>query len=124
MYSKEQFAKMMDSTLLRPAATRDDIVRLCEEAIQYHFATVVVFPFWVPVAKRALDGSDVKVATVVGFPYGANGRSAKIYEARTAVTNGAKELDVVINISALKSGEQAIVESEVKELIDTTRMTG
>ena len=124
MYSKEQFAKMMDSTLLRPAATRDDILRLCEEAIQYHFATVVVFPFWLPVAKRALEESDVKVATVVGFPYGANGRSVKIFEARTAVTNGAKELDVVINISALKSGETAIVESEVKELIDTTRMTG
>ena len=124
MYSKEQFAKMMDSTLLRPAATREDIVRLCEEAIQYHFATVVVFPFWIPVAKRALEESDVKVATVVGFPYGANGRSVKIFEARTAVTNGAKELDVVINVSALKSGERAIVESEVKELIDTTRMTG
>ena len=124
MYSKEQFAKMMDSTLLRPAATRDDILRLCEEAIQYHFATVVVFPFWIPVAKRALNGSDVKVATVIGFPYGANGRSVKLYEARTAVTNGAQELDVVINISALKSGEQAIVESEVKELIDTTRITG
>jgi deoxyribose-phosphate aldolase len=124
MYSKEQFAKLMDSTLLRPSATRDDIIRCCEEAIQYHFATVVVFPFWLPVAKRALEGSDVKPATVIGFPFGASGRSVKLYEARTAVTNGAKELDIVINYAALKSGERQIVETEVKELVDTVRVTG
>jgi len=124
MYSKEQFAKLMDSTLLRPSATRDDIIRCCEEAIQYHFATVVVFPFWLPVAKRALEGSDVKPATVIGFPFGVSGRSVKLYEARTAVTNGAKELDIVINYAALKSGERQIVETEVKELVDTVRVTG
>lgn len=124
MFSKEQFAKLMDSTLLKPTAVREDILRLCEEAIQYHFATIVVFPFWLPVARRALQDSDVKAATVIGFPFGASGRSVKLYEARTAITNGAKELDIVINISALKSGERAIVEAEVKELVDTARMTG
>lgn len=124
MYSKEQFAKLMDSTLLKPNATRDNILRLCEEAIQYHFATVMVFPFWLPIVSRALQDSDVKPATVIGFPYGANGRATKVFEARTAISNGAKELDAVINISALKSGERAIVEAEVKELVDTTRMTG
>ncbi len=124
MFSKEQFAKLMDSTLLKPTATREDILRLCEEAIQYHFATVVVFPFWLPVAKRALQDSDVKPATVVGFPFGASGRSVKLYEARTAITNGAKELDVVINVSALKSGERNLVEAEVRELVDTSRITG
>jgi len=124
MFSKEQFAKLMDSTLLKPAATHEDIIRICEEGIHYHFATVVVFPFWLPVARRALQDSDVKPATVIGFPFGANGRSTKLYEARTAITNGAKELDIVINISALKSGERAIVEDEVKALVDTARITG
>lgn len=124
MYSKEQFAKLMDSTLLKPTATRDDIIRVCEEAVQFHFATVVVFPFWVPLVKRALQGSDVKPATVVGFPFGANGRSAKLYEAKTAISNGAKELDVVINISALKSGEIGIVEREVTDLVNAARVSG
>lgn len=114
----------MDSTLLKPTATREDILRLCEEAIHYHFAAVVVFPFWLPLVRRALQDSDVKPATVVGFPFGANGRSVKVYEARTAITNGAKELDIVINISALKSGERQIVEAEVKELVDVARITG
>lgn len=124
MYTKEQFAKMLDSTLLRPSATRQDIERLCEEAMKHHFATVMVFPFWLPVVKRALKGSDVKAATVIGFPFGASGRAAKVYEAKSAITNGAEELDIVINISALKSGERNIVESEIRELISSGRMTG
>ena len=114
----------MDSTLLKPTATRDNIVRLCEDAKQHHFATVMVFPFWLPIARRELQDSDVKPATVIGFPFGASGRSVKVFEARTAITNGAKEIDVVINISALKSGERNIVESEIRELVDTARMTG
>lgn len=124
MYSKEQFAKLMDSTLLKPTATREDVLRACEEAKQYHFATIVVFPFWLPIAKRALEGSDVKPATVVGFPFGANGRAVKLHEARTVIGHGAKEIDVVINIGALKSGEREIVETEVRELVEVTRMTG
>ena len=124
MFSKEQFAKLMDSTLLRPAATREELLRLCEEAARYHFASVVVFPFWLPIVRRAMQESDVNIASVIGFPFGANGRSAKVFEARAAITNGAKELDIVINIGALKSGERNIVESEVQELVDTSRMTG
>lgn len=123
MYSREQFAKLMDSALLRPDATREDVKRVCEEAKQYHFASVVVFPFWLPLARRFLQDSDVKPATVVGFPFGANGRAVKVYEARTAVANGAKELDVVINIGALKSGERAIIESEVRAVVDAVRIT-
>jgi deoxyribose-phosphate aldolase len=121
VFSKEQMAKVMDYTLLRPTATREDVVRFCEEAKKRHFATVVVFPFWVPVAARELSGTDVKAATVIGFPYGANGRAVKLYEARAAVTNGAQELDVVMNISALKSGEISIVERETREIVDLTR---
>ncbi len=124
MFSKEQFAKLIDSTLLRPSATHEDILHLCDEAARYHFATVMVFPFWLPLARRALQESDVKIASVIGFPFGMNGRSAKIFEARTAITNGAKELDIVINIGALKSGERDIVEDEIRELVDTSRMTG
>lgn len=124
MFSKEQFAKMMDHTLLKPTATRDDVIRVCEEAKRHHFATVVVFPFWVPIAARELAGTDVKAATVIGFPFGANGRASKLYESRASVTNGAQELDVVMNISALKSGEIAIVEREINELVDNTRSLG
>ncbi|MBI2844249.1 MAG: deoxyribose-phosphate aldolase [Armatimonadetes bacterium] len=124
MFSREQMAKIMDFTLLRPTATRDDVVRYCEQAKEHHFATVVVFPFWVPIAARQLSGSDVKAATVIGFPFGANGRAVKLYEARAAVTNGAQELDVVMNVSALKSGEIGIIEREIDELVDTTRALG
>lgn len=124
MFSKEQFAKLMDSTILKPTATRDDILRCCEDAKKYHFATVVVFPFWVPVVARELSGTDVKASTVIGFPFGANGRAVKLYEARAAVSNGAAEIDVVMNISALKSGEYGIVEREIHELVDTTRALG
>jgi deoxyribose-phosphate aldolase len=124
MFSKEQFAKLMDSTLLKPTATRDDILRHCEQAAHYHFATVVVFPFWIPVARKALEGSDVKIATVVGFPFGAEGRAVKLYEARSAIGNGSKELDIVINIAALKSDERGIVEAEITELVSASRMAG
>jgi deoxyribose-phosphate aldolase len=124
MYSKEQFAKMLDSTLLKPSASMNDIIRLCDEAKKHHFASVCIFPIWVPLAARQLAGSDVKVCTVVGFPFGANTRGTKVFEARSAVTNGAKELDVVINIGAVKSGELGVVERELTELIDSTRMTG
>ncbi len=120
-FSREQMAKVMDSTLLKPIAGREDVLRYCKEAKEHHFAAVVVFPFWVPVAAKELAGSDVKTATVVGFPFGANGRASKLYEARAAVTNGAQELDVVMNFSALKSKEVAIVEREVQELVDLTR---
>ncbi|MEN6521175.1 MAG: deoxyribose-phosphate aldolase [Armatimonadota bacterium] len=123
-FSKEQMAKVMDYTLLKPTATRDDVLRFCEQAKEHHFATVVVFPFWLPVAARELSGTDVKAATVIGFPYGANGRAVKLYEMRAAVTNGASEIDVVMNISALKSGEISIIEREITELVDTTRALG
>jgi deoxyribose-phosphate aldolase len=124
MYTKEQFAKLMDSALLKPTATHENVIRLCEEAKSYHFATVMVLPFWLPIVRRELQDSDVKPATVIGFPFGGSGRAVKVFEARTAITHGAKELDVVINIGALKSGERNIVEGEVAELVDTARMTG
>src|SRR3990172_5367166 len=105
MYSKEQFAKMLDYTLLRPQATRQDVIRYCDEAKRLHFAAVCVFPYWVPLVSRQLAGSDVKPCTVISYPFGATTLSAKLFEARNAITNGATEIDVVMNISALKSGD-------------------
>jgi len=124
MYSKEQFAKMLDSTLLRPQAVWADVVRLCDDARRMHFASVVVFPFWVSLAARRLEDTDVKTCTVIGFPFGANTRASKIFEARNAITHGATELDIVINIPALKSGELGIVQREMTELVSDVHMQG
>ncbi len=124
MYTKEQFAKLIDNTFLKPAATQEEIIRFCEEAKRYHFAAVVVFPFWVPLAVRQLEGSDVKVCTPIGFPFGANARSTKVYEARNAVTNGAEELDVVMNIGAFKSGDYDFVQRELADIVGAARLSG
>ena len=124
MYTKEQFSKLIDNTFLKPAATRDDIIKFCEDGKRYHFAAVVVLPFWVPLAVRQLEGSDVKVCTPIGFPYGANTRATKVYEARNAVSNGAEELDVVINLGALKSGDYDLVERELADILGAARLSG
>ena len=124
MYTKEQFAKLIDYTLLRPAATRDDIIRFCDEAKQHHFAAAVVLPYWVPLAVRQLEGSDVKVCTTVGFPHGMSTRATKVYEARNAVSHGAEELDVVINVGALKSGDYEYVAHELTDIIGSARLSG
>ena len=124
MYTKEQFAKLIDYTLIRPTATEADIIRICEEARRYHFAAVVVLPFWVPLAVRELGDTDVKVCTPIGFPHGASTRSTKVYEAKNAVANGAEELDVVINVGALKSGDYDYVRREISDLVDAAKLSG
>ncbi|MEI6914995.1 MAG: deoxyribose-phosphate aldolase [Armatimonadota bacterium] len=122
MYTREQFAKMMDYTVLRATSTREDVIRVCAEARKHHFASVCVLPCWVNTAHRNLEGSDVKVGTVISFPLGANSRSVKVAEAKSALSKGADELDVVMNISAFKSGEYEIVEREVQDLVDVLQM--
>jgi deoxyribose-phosphate aldolase len=124
LYTKEQFAKLIDYTLIRPTATEADIIRICEEARRYHFAAVVVLPFWVPLAVRELGDTDVKVCTPIGFPHGASTRSTKVYEAKNAVANGAEELDVVINVGALKSGDYDYVRREISDLVDAAKLSG
>lgn len=124
MYTKEQFSKLIDYTLLRPTATRDDIITFCEEAKAHHFAAAVVLPYWVTLAVRQLEGSDVKVCTTIGFPHGASTRATKVYEARNAVTNGAEELDVVINVGALKSGDSEYVMDELADIIGSAKLSG
>jgi len=107
-------AKYIDHTILKPTAARADIEKLCAEAAQYGFASVCVNPFWVPLCAKLLAGKDVAVCTVAGFPLGANSSEAKAFEAALAVKEGAGEIDMVINIGALKSGMWDIVAADIK----------
>lgn len=111
-----QLAAMIDHTLLRPEATEAEIVRLCEEARFYGFASVCVNPVHVKLCVRELAGSNVRVCTVAGFPLGANMTAIKVSETQTALNHGAKEIDMVINIGALKAGQDFIVKREIAEI--------
>ena len=108
--------EFIDSTLLRSDATIEDITKLCEDAMKYHFATVCVNPYYVPLAKELLEGSTTQVCTVIGFPLGANTTNVKVYEAVEALENGADEIDMVINIGALKDKEYEYVKREIEEV--------
>jgi len=114
----------MDHTLLRPQATRAEIERLADEAREWCFATVCVNPAWVPVAAERLRGSGVKIATVAGFPLGATLTSAKRAEAEAAILAGAHEVDMVMNIGAMKSGDLARVESDIAGVLEVCRAGG
>lgn len=118
MYTKEQFGKTIDNTLLRPTSTRDEVLRLCEESAKRHFATVCILPCWVGAATRALASSDVKVCTVVGFPFGATTRLSKVYETKNAIANGAREIDAVLSLARFKSGEFDAVMEDLRGLVD------
>ncbi len=124
MYSKEQFAKMIDNTLLRPDATQSDVLRLCEQSLHRHFAGVCLLPCWVGTAARVLDGSDVKVCTVVSFPFGACTRLTKAFETKNAVANGAREIDAVMNIGRFKSGDYHYVAQDMSDLRDACNAGG
>lgn len=121
MYTREQFAKTIDNTLLRPTSTRDEALRLCEESAERHFAAVCLLPCWVGAAARALGGTDVKVCTVVSFPFGANTRLAKIYETKNAVANGASEIDVVMNLTRFKSGDLDAVRDDLRGVAEAVK---
>ena len=107
-------AKYIDHTLLKPDARREDIVRLCEEALRYDFASVCVNPSRIETAAEILQGSDVKVCCVIGFPLGAMSTAAKVFEASDAVRQGAQEIDMVLNIGFLKDGNDAAVSEEIR----------
>lgn len=115
---------MIDHTLLRPNASRDDVMRVVEEAATRHFASVCIFPCWVGTAARALANTDVKVCTVVSFPFGADSRASKNFAIRNAIANGAKEIDAVMNISRLKSGDYEAVARDLAEMADGVRSAG
>jgi len=111
-------APMIDHTLLKPEAVPAQIERLCEEALQHGFAAVCVNGAWVSLAARLLSGSDVAVAAVTGFPLGAGTSTAKAFEAGDAVAGGAAEVDVVINVGALRAGDGSLVEAEVRAVVE------
>jgi len=112
-------AKLIEHTLLKPDATRKQVTSICQEAVRYGFHAVMVNPANVALAAAQLRGTPVRVGTVVGFPLGANVTTTKLLEAETALRQGAHELDMVMNIGALKSGERVLVQTEIRSL---TRM--
>jgi len=117
-------ASMIDHTLLKPDATRASIEELCREAAQFKFATVCVNPTWVALASRLLSGTGVKVCSVVGFPLGATTPDVKGYETRRAIFDGAREIDMVINVGALKSGDLRVVECDIEAVTGPCRDAG
>lgn len=113
--------KYIDHTLLKADATKAQITKLCEEARQYNFASVCVNTCYVPLAKQLLAGSDVKVCCVVGFPLGAMDTVSKAFEAKTAVENGAQEVDMVINIGALKDKDYDYVTKDIAAVVEASK---
>src|ERR1035438_2931312 len=109
-----EIARLIDHTLLKPEATLDQIAKLCDEARECGFASVCINPFWVPVAFQSLTGTSVKTCTVIGFPLGAGTTQAKVFEARNAVRSGAQEIDMVMNIGALRSCEPGVVLADIR----------
>ncbi len=120
----KDLAQFIDHTLLRPDATPADIDRLCDEAAEYGFAAVCINPSWVARAKRRLRNAGVTVASVVGFPLGANTPEIKAMEARRALRDGAREIDMVINIGALKGGKHDLVKRDIAGVSDACREVG
>src|SRR5262250_2415801 len=115
--SARDWASLIDHTLLKPEATDSEIRRLCEEAAQYRFASVCVNPTWVRACSCHLEGTGVPVCTVIGFPLGATLSDVKAYEARRAIMDGAREVDMVINVGALKSSDDCLVEHDIRSVV-------
>lgn len=115
----KELAAMIDHTMLKPDAREEDIRKLCEEAIEYEFATVCVNPCYVPMAKHLLQDSDVGITTVIGFPLGATTITTKCAEAQEAIENGATEVDMVINVGALKDKKYDYVRDDIKAVVHT-----
>ena len=118
------WASLIDHTLLKPEASESDIRKLCDEAAKFGFASVCVNPGWVKRAAEFLRGSGVPVCTVIGFPLGATLSDVKAYEARRSIFNGAKEVDMVINIGALKSGDDCLVEDDIRAVAEAAHENG
>ncbi|RAI89844.1 deoxyribose-phosphate aldolase [Paenibacillus pabuli] len=113
-----QLAKMIDHTLLRADATQSEMAKLTEEAKQYQFASVCVNPGWVAYAAEQLQGTGVDICTVIGFPLGASTSETKAFETKDAIAKGATEVDMVINISALKDGKDDVVEQDIRAVVE------
>jgi deoxyribose-phosphate aldolase len=117
----QQYAAYIDHTLLKADATKEEIIQLCEEAKTYTFASVCVNPAWVQTASEVLKGSSVKVCTVIGFPLGSSTSAVKAFETKDAIENGAGEIDMVINIGALRSGDDELVKNDIAAVVDSAK---
>ncbi|MGG2013949.1 deoxyribose-phosphate aldolase [Bacillus sp. S10(2024)] len=115
------YAKLIDHTALKPDTKKEAIVTLCQEAKQHDFASVCVNPTWIETAAELLKGTDVKVCTVIGFPLGANTPETKAFETTDAIAKGATEVDMVINIGALKDKNDALVERDVRAVVEAAK---
>lgn len=115
--------KYIDHTVLKADTTKEQILRLIEEAKTYDFASVCVNPTWVSLAAKELEGSDVKVCTVIGFPLGATTSAVKAFETKDAIANGADEIDMVINIGLLKDGQDDALEADIRAVVEAANGT-
>ncbi|HFU4126612.1 TPA: deoxyribose-phosphate aldolase [Streptococcus suis] len=112
--------KYIDHTILKPETTQEQVEKILSEAKEYDFASVCVNPTWVSLAAESLKDSDVNVCTVIGFPLGANTSAVKAFETEDAIANGADEIDMVINVGALKAGNDALVLDDIKAVVDAS----
>lgn len=119
-----ELAARIDHTLLKPASTREDILRVCDEAKKLRTASVCVNAYWAPVVAAALAGSDVRTCCVVGFPLGAMSTAAKAFEAREAVATGAQEIDMVLNVGLARGGEWAAVQADIAAVVAAAAPAG
>ncbi len=116
-------SKYIDHTVLKQDAVKADIVKLCNEAVENDFASVCINPYWIPVAKEILAGTGVDVCTVIGFPLGANATATKAFETKQAILDGATEIDMVINVGALKDKEYDVVYNDIKAVVEAANGT-
>lgn len=113
-----KIANMIDHTVLKATTTKEDVIKVCKEAKEHNFFSVCINPTHIELAKKELEGSDVKVCTVIGFPLGANTPEVKAFETKDAIAKGADEVDMVINIGALKDKDYDLVERDIKAVVD------
>jgi deoxyribose-phosphate aldolase len=117
-------ARLIDHTILKPEATRAEVVQICAEARKFGFASVCVNPFWAPLVAAELRGTDVKVCSVIGFPFGASTTANKVAETLGAIADGASEIDMVLNIGALRGAENNLVEEDIRAVADACHVNG
>ena len=118
---KKQLAKMIDHTILKPDATKEEVIKICEEAKKYNFASVCINPSRIKLAKDILDGSEVKICTVIGFPLGATSTESKRFETEQAIKDGATEVDMVINIGSLKDKDYDYVYNDIRAVVEVAK---
>ena len=120
----QAIAAFIDHTVLKPDTTRDQIIRLCEEALFFNFASVCVSPWWIGLAASLVAGTPVKVVATIGFPHGVNHTTVKRFEAEEAIRLGARELDMVMNVAALKSGDRQSVQNDIAAVVEVAHASG